>query len=365
MNSLTPSSAQLVQAELRLLLYAQMLSECYAYSTVEAYVGDLFAIQRGWNAYKGVDSLRQAFTRVKMVMKTYRKRKPVAKEQKRLWEPSYFVRVARGQRWFNATGGERWTEFATFTQWIIMVLMYQLFLRVGEVVQTYVDRHTARRPWTRASVSFWAGERCILMGQDGRPEQADAVHVTHVLLAAVPDKSNAAGSRDPFTLKVFSPKQCREASTDIPAFLFDGGRLLWALFSLYPVPRVFAGLVPLFTREEVQLPKVVCQYTLNDYHKGLRKLCNDALPRIPRLVQGKALGGHCMRGAAANHSLRLGATVTEVCRMARWQMAAFVRAKGYDYTRSRLADTAGISAAMMLNILLAPPSLAQEPEGGD
>ena len=59
-----------------------------------------------------------------------------------------------------------------------------------------------------------------------------------------------------------------------------------------------------------------------------------------------------MRGAAANHSLRLGATVTEVCRMARWQMAAFVRAKGYDYTRSRLADTAGISAAMMLNILL-------------
>jgi hypothetical protein len=147
--------------------------------------------------------------------------------------------------------------------------------------------------------------------------------------------------------------------------LFDGGRLLWALFSLYPVPRVFAGLVPLFTREEVQLPKVVCQYTLNDYHKGLRKLCNDALPRIPRLVQGKALGGHCMRGAAANHSLRLGATVTEVCRMARWQMAAFVRAKGYDYTRSRLADTAGISAAMMLNILLAPPSLAQETEGGD
>ena len=92
---------------MRLLLYAQMLSECYAYSTVEAYVGDLFAIQREWNAYKGVDSLRQAFTRVKMVMKTYRKRKPVAKEQKRLWEPSYFVRVARGQRWFNATGGER------------------------------------------------------------------------------------------------------------------------------------------------------------------------------------------------------------------------------------------------------------------
>jgi hypothetical protein len=30
-----------------------------------------------------------------------------------------------------------------------------------------------------------------------------------------------------------------------------------------------------------------------------------------------------------------------------------------------LADTAGISAAMMLNILLAPTSLAQEPEGGD
>ena len=45
--------------------------------------------------------------------------------------------------------------------------------------------------------------------------------------------------------------------------------------------------------------------------------------------------------------------------MARWQMAAWVRARGYDYTRQRLGDTASIATAMMLNILAAAPAEAR------
>ena len=57
-----------------------------------------------------------------------------------------------------------------------------------------------------------------------------------------------------------------------------------------------------------------------------------------------------MRGAAANHAIQLGATITEVCKMSRWAMVAFVQAKGYDYLRSHHASTAAISAAMMLDV---------------
>ena len=66
-----------------------------------------------------------------------------------------------------------------------------------------------------------------------------------------------------------------------------------------------------------------------------------------------------MRGAAANACMRMGATVVDVCKMARWQMAAWVRARGYDYTRQRLGDTAGVATAMMLNILAATPTEAR------
>ena len=40
-------------------------------------------------------------------------------------------------------------------------------------------------------------------------------------------------------------------------------------------------------------------------------------------------------------------------------MAAWVRARGYDYTRQRLGDTAGVATAMMLNILAATPTDAR------
>ena len=270
------------------------------------------------------------------------------------------MQIARGQRWERASPENKWTDYGTFTHWTVLILMYQLFLRRGEIVESHVVTHTAKRPWTRDSVKFFAGDERLVPRADGRPDARRAEDLTHVLLDAVPDKTNAQGSRDPFVLKVFTAKQREQAGSDFPAFLFDGGRLIWILFQQYPVPAAFAGWVPLFCKTHAIPPALATAYHANDFARGIRQLGASAIPRIPTKDEhGRVLGGHCMRGAAANACMRMGATVVDVCKMARWQMAAWVRARGYDYTRQRLGDTAGVATAMMLNILAATPTDAR------
>ena len=135
----------------------------------------------------------------------------------------------------------------------------------------------------------------------------------------------------------------------MPTFLFNGAALLWNLFTLNPVKRQYLSLVPLFAREYTQPPVPSKQFHQNDFKRELGRFLRKASPVIAEVLFGKRLGGHCMRGAAANHAIQLGATITEVCKMSRWTMASFVQAKGYDYLRSHHASTAAISAAMMLD----------------
>jgi hypothetical protein len=135
----------------------------------------------------------------------------------------------------------------------------------------------------------------------------------------------------------------------MPTFLFDGAVLLWNMFTMNPVRKKLFSLVPLFTKAHTQPPVPSHQFHQNDFKRELKRMLRAAVPVIPEVFNGKRLGGHCMRGAAANHAILLGTTITEVCKMSRWAMVSFVRAKGYDYLRSNHASTAAISAAMMLD----------------
>ena len=337
-------------AEVKMMLFLKLLEPSYAYSTIVAYIGDVTLLQRQWNRHVSIKSLGQSYDRVQLMLKKYKKTKTVYKEKKRLWQVDYFVRIARGQGWSTASERLEWAPFIVRTMWTILVIMYQLILRQGEVVDCFVSRTTLKRSWTRASVRFMAGATVIPISSNGCPVQSWRPMLTHVLLDPAPDKTNVDASRDPFVLQVLSPMDDeikREGA--MPTFLFDGAVLLWNLFTLNPVKRRFMSLVPLFAKAHSQPPMASAQFHQNDFKRELGRFLRNASPVIAEVLHGKRLGGHCMRGAAANHAIQLGATITEVCKMSRWAMVAFVQAKGYDYLRSHHASTAAISAAMMLD----------------
>ena len=349
-----PSPTQKLDAEVKMMCFVSLLEKCYEYNTIVAYVQDVQNLQMQWNGYVSLKSLGVVFIRVSMMIKSIKKKKPVYREKKRLWLPEYFAQIAGGAGWHGAVPHRQWCSFLHMQMWIVLVLKYMLVLRQGEVVKMPVARSTERRPWSRASVTFFAGGTKVPMLHDGRPDPKWYPFLTSVELDSVPDKTNWHGSRDPFHVKVFDRKTMT-SKTALPPFLFCGGRLLWSLFTLFPVPTAYADLVPLFMKEYLLPPRVVKQFDSNDYAKGLCHFCANAVPVIPRKLNGKTLGGHCMRGAAAMHALKLGATLTELCSLARWSVGAFIKNKGHDYTRQHLKPTAHISTSLMVAVMVTAP----------
>ena len=344
------SKQEMFLAEVDIMLFLKLLEPSYAYSSMVAYVGDVVLLQRRWNRHVSHRSLGQSFERVQLMLKKYKKTKTIYREKKRLWQVDYFVRIARGQNWLQASERREWAPFMVRTMWTILVLMYQLILRQGEVVDCFISRLTLKRAWTRTSVRFMAGASEIPINHSGSPCPEWRPLLTHVLLDPAPDKTNVDASRDPFVLQVITtPELTSSQNGAMPMFIFDGAVLLWNLFTLNPVRKRYMPLVPLFTKAHTQPPMPSAQFHQNDFKRELSRLLRASSPVIPELMRGKRLGGHCMRGAAANHAIQLGATITEVCKMSRWALVSFVRAKGYDYLRSNHASTAAISAAMMLD----------------
>jgi hypothetical protein len=266
--------------------------------------------------------------------------------------------------WHAADILTKWTSYEDQIIWTILILMYQLILRQGEIVEMYVERHTARRPWRRSSVQFFAGSRKIPMLASGAPAPEWYPFLTHVRLESVPDKTNVMGSRDPFTLLVFDEQTLRR-SVELRAEIFDGGRLLWSLFTLWPVPLPFASMTPLFTLQHKPPPRETKAFNQNAFAKGMKRLCKFAMPPIPKTVGSKTLGGHCMRGAAAEHAFQMGATIKDVCELARWQAEAFVKHKGYDYLRRNHAGSTRFATAMMANLSMLRGASAAPTHGID
>jgi hypothetical protein len=339
------------------MCFVELLSICYAYNTIDAYLNDVLNLQMIWNDYCALSAMGVTFGRVRMMMRSIQKRLPVVREKKRLWQPSYFPRIVRGMGWHAADILTKWTSYENQVMWTILILMYQLILRQGEIVEMHVPRHTARRPWVRSSVQFFAGTRKIPMLDSGAPAPEWYPFLTHVRLESVPDKTNVMGSRDPFILLVFDEHTLRR-SVELRAEIFDGGRLLWSLFTLWPVPLPFASMTPLFTLAHKPPPRETKAFNQNAFARGMTRLCKRAMPLIEKSLNGRTLGGHCMRGAAAEHAFQMGATIKDVCELARWQAEAFVKHKGYDYLRRNHSGSTRFATAMMANLSMLPGASA-------
>jgi hypothetical protein len=240
-----------------------------------------------------------------------------------------------------------------------MVFMFEHLLRLGEVVDTKVARQAARRPWTVSNVSFWVGNREVGWTDGGAPNPEDRHACTHALVEVQPSKTDAAGDKfDPLVCPFPSEGDLLVASQgSIEAagegWRFATGTLLWQLLATDPVPRAFATVTPLFRSFAPVPPYVVTQLTQNEFVTTFNLFGRSASPRIPVVLGGKRLGGHCMRVAGCNHAASLNATIVQIANKGRWGAWAFAAARGYDYLRT---DRPGMQALTM-NMVVALASL--------
>lgn len=228
-----------------------------------------------------------------------------------------------------------------------MVAARELLLRINQVCSMPVARHSDQRPWTRASVTFMAGERQIWVGRDGTPDQSDFSNLSHVLLADQPEKSCIAGDRGPYVCHVVPEQDPNGVSPDAPpAWLLQTGILIWLLFTTDPVRAEMAPHVPLFASTRGELGAARLKFSA--WHKVFTKLCRQATPPVPIVENGKRLGGHCFRVAGCNAASGGGGTVGVTTAMGKWSPEASEAAKGHDYLRFNRHAMRSVSIQMVI-----------------
>jgi hypothetical protein len=131
-------------------------------------------------------------------------------------------------------------------------------------------------------------------------------------------------------------------------WMFATGPLLWDLLATDPVMRAYATMTPLFRSSARVPPCLVTQLTQQEFVLVFNLFGRSALPRVPVILGGKRLGGHCMRVAGCNWAAFLDATIVQIANKGRWGAWAFAAAKGYDYLR---ADRRGIQT-LTLNMVV-------------
>jgi hypothetical protein len=247
--------------------------------------------------------------------------------------------------------------------------MFEHLLRLGEVVAAYIPGQNQRSPWTLGHVSFWAGAREIKFTAAGAPQPEDRWACTHAVIAPQPSKTDAAGDKFEALICPFpSEADVLAASTDKicpfdtanQAWLFASGPLLWDLLTRDPVQRKWAGMVPLFRLGRSGPPALVAQITTNDFVRVFNLLGRRASPPVPVELQGKKLGGHCMRVAGCNHAAKMNATLVQIANKGRWSAFAFARQKGYDYFRTDLASLEALTTSMIVALACLPGAAAAD-----
>jgi hypothetical protein len=354
---LVPSPEQIDAAEIKVMVYLHVLRQGYAYSTIRSYFADLKHLQRTYHNGLPLDALHQTFHRCNRLLRVFEKEMPVVRQKKRPWLPQYFHHVAVGRGWRPTTYGKEWAPFLDRVVWTVMVFMFEHLLRLGEVVQTAVPRQAARRPWTQASVAFFSGDREIGWTANGAPDPAWRCQCTHAVIESAPSKTDVMGDKfDPFVC----PFPCEadvlvaskgDVNKAAGAWIFATGPLLWDMMTRDPVPRALVAVTPLFREAAKVPPAVVRQLGQARFVSVFNVFCRTALPRVPAELNGKRLGGHCMRVAGCNHAAKLNASIVQIANKGRWGAWAFSVAKGYDYFRTDSQSMDQLTTAMILELL--------------
>jgi hypothetical protein len=310
--------------------------------------------QKSRHHFLSAEFFGQSFKRVSMLIKAIGKHQPKHAQTKRPFLPHYYKRIIDGQGWNNRSNMNmyRWISVSHDVRvaWMAMVAARELLLRINQVCSMPVARHSDQRPWTRASVTFMAGERQIWVGRDGIPDQNDFGNLSHVLLTDQPEKSCIAGDREPYVCHVVPEQDLNGVSPDAPpAWLLQTGILIWLLFTTDPVREEMAPHVPLFASTKGELGAARLKYSA--WHKVFTKLCKQATPPVPIVEDGKRLGGHCFRVAGCNAASDGGGTVGVITAMGKWSREAFEAAKGHDYLRSNRHAMRNVSIQMVIALM--------------
>jgi hypothetical protein len=344
------------------LIYLQTLRQSYEYSTIVSYFNDLKNLQKKYSRGISMQAHNHTFSRCKMLLKVFRKELPRLSEKKRPWQAKYFHHVVKGMQWESA-----WPQ-APFEQrvvWTIMVFMFEHLLRLGEVVGTHVPTQTARRPWTWSSVTFWAGSREIKWEANGAPLAADKYNCTHAVVECTPSKTDAEGCNfEPFVCPIPSELELLNSSdgsfhTASNAKFFATGALLWDMMTRNPVKRLWAPVVPLFRAAPCTPPTLCKQIQQNAFVKMFNLFCKDASPPIPVSLDGKKLGGHCMRVAGCNHAASQNASIVQIANKGRWGAWAFATNCMYDYARTDAGGIQRLTTTMILALACLPVAHGQ------
>ena len=359
-NCWVPSPQELDAAELKVMVYLQVLRQGYAFGTIKAYFSDLKALQRSYNSGRSMDFINQTFHRCSILLRVFEKEMPVTRQKKRPWLPEYFHHVARGKGWNPASFGGEWAPFQERVVWTVMVFMFEHLLRLGEVVHTTVQRQTARRPWTHASVTFFSGAHEIGWVKDtGAPDPTWRHRCTHAVVDSMPSKTDAMGEKfDPFICPFPTEWDVLQASGGsaqqaAAAWMFATGPLLWDLMTRNPVQRALATVTPLFRAAPKVPPAVVQQLSQSHFVRTFNQFCKNASPPVPAELGGRRLGGHCMRVAGCNHAAKLNASIVQIANKGRWGAWAFAANRGYDYFRTDTQSMDQLTTAMILALLSA------------
>ena len=203
--------------------------------------------------------------------------------------------------------------------------MHEHLLRVGEVVEQRIDTQTCRRPL-----------------------------LTHAELEAFPDKTDAAGRRDPFIASVPGIKEMAASNNSLMAhaWMFCTGSLLWDLCTLNPIRRVLQPFVPLFSCTFALPPRELKFLHYNAFFRQFRAFERQALPPIPYRIRDKTLGGNCFRVSGVNVASNTGANLHKVTDKGRWSFTSFVATGGYDYMRTNFKHVAQLTMAMIKQLLV-------------
>ena len=288
-----------------------------------------------------------------MLIKTIGKHQPKHTQTKRAFLPHYYRCIIKGQGWDDPDKMNmyRWiqVDHDVRAAWTAMVAARELLLRINQVCSMPVARHSNQRPWTRASVTFMAGERQIWIGRDGIPNQSDFGNLSHVMLTDQPEKSCIAGDREPYVCHVVPEQTLNGTVPDVPPWLLQTGILIWLLFTTDPVRVEMAPHVPLFASKGGELGAARLQYTA--WHRVFTRLCKQASPAVPIVEDGKRLGGHCFRVAGCNAASDGGGSVGVITAMGKWSREAFTAAKGYDYLRANRHAMRNVSIQMVIALV--------------
>lgn len=311
-GALSVTTMQRRVVEHKVMMYAYSLQGEYASATVERYVGDLMAFQKALCGGISHQELGQTLTRVKAMVKVFKRRKPGKTHVKEPFRPEYFGQIARGQKWMTSMlVTHEWAPVATRHAFGMAILAHEHAFRLAELAKTRIVSVTARNWMMVGSWTLWKGTELVRILQDGTPDPADRFKYTHAMARDGPSKTDLVGGAH--ELVSYAPADAKQ-------WLYSWAGILWDMRVRNPVRPEYAHYTPLFRETAAVAPCPTVVMTEATFWKQMRALCKGAEPEI----QYKKLGNHAFRVDLMNVMVALGAGPMMVAAKGRWKSDCFL-----------------------------------------